>query len=255
MRKAIFILMVLASISAANAGDCLTFKTSGGQTQSLEIGDGLELSVNGTTLTVGGASFELANLSKMFFTESVSVGETGWATYSSSKNLDYSSADGLTVYSAQFDDNDGTVSLTKLSEAVPGGEGVVVSATSGVYYVPVATAANALSDNGLIGTCSTAVTAEGTNYYALASVSDGVGFCQVSSGVAIPANKAYYIANSSSQARYMITTETTAIEETRLTVVDSDIYDLNGRKVTKSQMQRGVYVVKSKNGTHKIIVK
>lgn len=35
----------------------------------------------------------------------------------------------------------------------------------------------------------------------------------------------------------------------------TDIYDLNGRKVTKEQMLKGVYVVRSKNGTHKMIVK
>lgn len=35
----------------------------------------------------------------------------------------------------------------------------------------------------------------------------------------------------------------------------TDIYDLNGRKVTKDQMKNGVYVVRSKNGTHKMTVK
>lgn len=36
----------------------------------------------------------------------------------------------------------------------------------------------------------------------------------------------------------------------------ADIYDLQGRKVSKDQMRSGqVYVVKTKNGTHKIAVK
>lgn len=35
----------------------------------------------------------------------------------------------------------------------------------------------------------------------------------------------------------------------------TDIYDLNGRKVTKDHMKNGVYVVRSKNGTHKMAVK
>ena len=34
----------------------------------------------------------------------------------------------------------------------------------------------------------------------------------------------------------------------------TDIYDLNGKKVTKDQMQKGVYVVRSKKGTHKMTV-
>lgn len=35
----------------------------------------------------------------------------------------------------------------------------------------------------------------------------------------------------------------------------SEVYDLNGRKVSKDQMTKGVYVIKSKSGTSKIIVK
>lgn len=36
---------------------------------------------------------------------------------------------------------------------------------------------------------------------------------------------------------------------------DGEIYDLNGRKVTKAQMQKGVYIVKTKERTCKIVVK
>lgn len=35
----------------------------------------------------------------------------------------------------------------------------------------------------------------------------------------------------------------------------SEIYDLNGRKVSKDQLRRGVYIIKSNNETHKIVVK
>ena len=36
---------------------------------------------------------------------------------------------------------------------------------------------------------------------------------------------------------------------------NAEIYDLNGRKVTKAQMQKGVYIVKTKERTYKIMVK
>lgn len=51
--------------------------------------------------------------------------------------------------------------------------------------------------------------------------------------------------------------ETTGIETLNLSDWNeiTDIYDLNGRKVSKDQMQRGVYVIKTKSGTHKIAVK
>ncbi|MBO7069097.1 MAG: hypothetical protein J6W52_10565 [Bacteroidaceae bacterium] len=35
----------------------------------------------------------------------------------------------------------------------------------------------------------------------------------------------------------------------------TDIYDLRGHKVSKEQMQKGVYIVKTKNKTYKIAVK
>ena len=35
----------------------------------------------------------------------------------------------------------------------------------------------------------------------------------------------------------------------------TEIYDLNGRKVAKDQTQKGVYIVKSKSGTFKVVRK
>ena len=35
----------------------------------------------------------------------------------------------------------------------------------------------------------------------------------------------------------------------------TDIYDLQGHKVTKAQMKKGVYIVKTKQGTYKMVVR
>lgn len=50
---------------------------------------------------------------------------------------------------------------------------------------------------------------------------------------------------------------TTGIEEVTNAALDdaTEIYDLQGHKVTKEQMQKGVYIVKTKDRTHKIVVK
>lgn len=50
---------------------------------------------------------------------------------------------------------------------------------------------------------------------------------------------------------------TTGMEEiTRSTLDDvTEIYDLQGRKVTREQMRTGVYIVKTKDRTCKIVVK
>jgi len=51
--------------------------------------------------------------------------------------------------------------------------------------------------------------------------------------------------------------ETTGIEAISTEELNEalEVYDLNGRKVQKDQLRKGVYVIKTKSGTHKIAVK
>ena len=50
---------------------------------------------------------------------------------------------------------------------------------------------------------------------------------------------------------------TTGIEEITSATLDeaTDIYDLQGHRVTKDQMRRGVYIVKTKDRTYKMVVR
>ena len=50
---------------------------------------------------------------------------------------------------------------------------------------------------------------------------------------------------------------TTGIEEITSATLDeaTDIYDLQGHRVTKAQMRRGVYIVKTKSRTYKMVVR
>lgn len=49
---------------------------------------------------------------------------------------------------------------------------------------------------------------------------------------------------------------TTGIEQLTVDMDEvTEIYDLQGKKVTKEQMRKGVYIIKTKQGTHKITVK
>jgi hypothetical protein len=49
----------------------------------------------------------------------------------------------------------------------------------------------------------------------------------------------------------------TGIEEVGIDSLDdaAEIYDLQGRKTSMSQMRRGIYIIKTKNGTRKVSVK
>ena len=76
------------------------------------------------------------------------------------------------------------------------------------------------------------------------------------SGTTLTAGSQSFTLSNLSKMYFSNSDETTGIET--LSVSDwneiTDIYDLNGRKVSKDQMQRGVYVIKTKSGTHKIAV-
>lgn len=76
-------------------------------------------------------------------------------------------------------------------------------------------------------------------------------------GNTLTAGSQTFTLSNLSKMYFSNTNETTAIEEITTATLDeaADIYDLQGHKVTKEQMKRGVYIVKTKSRTYKMIVK
>lgn len=76
-------------------------------------------------------------------------------------------------------------------------------------------------------------------------------------GNTLTAGSQTFTLSNLSKMYFSNTSETTAIEEITTATLDeaADIYDLQGHKVTKEQMKRGVYIVKTKSKTYKMIVK
>ena len=68
--------------------------------------------------------------------------------------------------------------------------------------------------------------------------------------------KSFTLANLS-KLYFSATDETTGIQQLTVKAMEdvTDIYDLQGRKVSKEQMRNGAYIIKTKQGTYKIIVK
>jgi hypothetical protein len=77
------------------------------------------------------------------------------------------------------------------------------------------------------------------------------------SGNTLTAGSQTFTLSNLSKMYFTNTNETTAIEEITAATLDeaADIYDLQGHKVTKEQMKCGVYIVKTKSRTYKMIVK
>lgn len=77
------------------------------------------------------------------------------------------------------------------------------------------------------------------------------------SGNTLTAGSQTFTLSNLSKMYFSNSDETTAIEEITTATLDeaADIYDLQGHKVTKDQMKRGVYIVKTKSRTYKMILK
>ena len=78
------------------------------------------------------------------------------------------------------------------------------------------------------------------------------------SGTTLTAGSQSFTHSNQSKMYFSTSDETTTgIEEITNAALDeaTDIYDLQGHKVTKEQMRKGVYIVKTKNRTYKMVVR
>ncbi len=77
------------------------------------------------------------------------------------------------------------------------------------------------------------------------------------SGTTLTAGSQSFTLSNLSKMYFSTSDETTGISEVMTDGLNeaTEIYDLRGMQVSKDQMRRGVYIVKTKNGTFKINVK
>ncbi len=78
------------------------------------------------------------------------------------------------------------------------------------------------------------------------------------SGTTLTAGSQQFTLSNLSKMYFSTSDETTTgIEEITNAALDeaTDIYDLQGHKLTKEQMQKGVYIVKTMNRSYKMVVR
>lgn len=79
------------------------------------------------------------------------------------------------------------------------------------------------------------------------------------SGTTLTAGDQSFTLSNLSKMYFSTSDQTTGIktiQDSRFAAKGAEYYDLQGRKITKTQAQRQrVYIMKTKSGTHKIIVK
>ena len=113
-----------------------------------------------------------------------------------------------------------------------------------------------------------AVQAEDTYTYLTFETTDGVkasvpvsSLTLTISGNTLTAGSESFTLSNLSKMYFSNDDQTTAINEIDYSQTDdllsesTDIYDLQGHKISREQMKKGVYIVKTKSRTYKIIVR
>ena len=112
--------------------------------------------------------------------------------------------------------------------------------------------------------CPLPVMAERAYNFLTFEMTDGAKFSVAISSLTLTINGNTLTAGSQtftlsnlSKMYFSNTDETTGIEETTSATLeeDAEIYDLQGHRIAKEQMTKGVYIVKTKSKTQKIVVK
>lgn len=182
--------------------------------------------------------------------EKVTIGEAGFATYASAFAVDYSNrTDGLVAYAVKY--ADGKLTYNKIDGVVPANTAVLLKGDAKEYTLTVSGGAATTVDTDL--KVADGKITGATNIYCLANkTTNGVGFYQVSSGVTIPANKAYLEINTTSTttpAKYYsigIGGNTTGIQAIKQNGVKADgiMYSLSGQRVGKDY--KGIVICNGK---------
>ena len=175
-------------------------------------------------------------------------------TYSSNNKLDFTET-GLTVYSAKVED--GVAKLTEITEPkVTNKKGIILAGTAGqTYDVPFNTEGSTTINNnelfGVVEETAVAYSADSKYNYIL---QDGV--FKKATGAKLKAGKAYLsttydvtTATGAARLNIVIDGEATGIKAIENQKANSQMFDLQGRRV--AQPTKGLYIVNGK----KILVK
>ena len=187
----------------------------------------------------------------------VSVGSTGFATFCSPVDVDFSDITDIKAYIASgFNPSTGTLVLTRVTE-VPAGEGLYIVGDEGSYNVPITTTAMIYS-NLLKGvTAATTIYPTDGDYtnFILANGSHGIGFYTLSEASELAGGKAYLQLPTASVASVKAISlvfndgDETGISNVKDVPSIEGIYNLQGQRI--SQPRKGLNIINGK----KVVIK
>ena len=246
----------------ANGVDVWTLASTGSLANSTSEEFELKESTGLYVYTTGGNDNHMLDLIYIEKTGDATVEVTiaagkEFATFNSDYALDFTNVTDLTAYTAKLNATEGTVTLTKVEDAVAQ-TGLLIRRASKemsealTVNVPVAANATVHEENAFKAITKDEYVKEG---YVLATVNEVQGFYKANStdGTLVAKGKAYLPApanGSESRLTMVFDDETTGINETVVNKKQATgTYNLNGQRV--EQPTKGLYIVNGK----KVVIK
>ena len=198
-------------------------------------------------------SQKAVQLYKLTGSETVKLNVNGYATYCSVNPMDFTTTEGYTAWRVSNVSGDGTITFEKITEAIKGGQGVLLynkdadgenTSNVTVNFADGSTEFNS-DENKLVGTTAPLYVADNDLYYGL----KGYEFKKVNAGT-VPAGKALLPADAVNAAvksfTFVFVDPTTGISETRKVSREEveGIFNLAGQRV--SGAQKGIFIVNGK---------
>lgn len=205
---------------------------------------------------IEGAAIIYTNYCTTITAVPVTMGTAGYATFACTEALDLSTLpDGLTAYRAVVDGK--TVTFKPISQAVPANTGLLLKgANNGNYEITIANSGAEVEGGNafLVNTAGTTFSGDNDYYYFGLKKNTFTFGTFDPAKVAIPVNKAYLkIAKSAFPAgarelSLVFEEESTGMDASLVNsekrILNSEIYDLQGRRVVKPV--KGLYIVNGK---------
>ena len=176
--------------------------------------------------------------------EAIKLAADGYSTYCSENRLDISKTTGVTAYIV----NNVTETTVELQEVgvIPAETGFILKGTGNAWYDLYKTegVADDVSENQLHGTLT--ATLAPSNTFALSTKKGVTGFYPVSTGLMIPAHKAYLTATGSMGRSLSIDGEVTGIlnVDSYVNAIPAEFYSIHGVKVARPT--KGIYISNGK---------
>ena len=181
--------------------------------------------------------------------EAIKLAADGYSTYCSENRLDISKTTGVTAYIVN-NVTETTVELQEVS-VIPAETGFILKGTGNAWYDLYKTegVADDVSENQLHGTLT--ATLAPSNTFALSTKKGVTGFYPVSTGLMIPAHKAYLTATGSMARSLSIDGEVAGIlnVDSYVNAIPAEFYSIHGVKVARPT--KDIYISNGK----KVVIK